>query len=39
MEEYCKICDWNIIFRDNNSYVVLTEKGVNGINNAKKTER
>ena len=36
MEEDCKICGPNIIFSDTNSYFVLTEKGVNGINNAKK---
>ena len=36
MEEDCKICGLKIIFSDTNSYVVLTEKGVNGINNAKK---
>ena len=36
MEEDFKICGLKIILSDTNSYVVLTEKGVNGINNAKK---
>ena len=36
MEEDCKICGLKIILSDTNSYVVLTEKGVNLINNAKK---
>ena len=36
MEEGCKICGLKIIFSDTNSYVVLTEKVVNGIKNAKK---
>ena len=36
MEEDCKICGSKIILSDTNLHVVLTEKGVNGINNAKK---
>ena len=36
MEKDCKICAWKIILSDTNSYVVLTEKSVNVINNAKK---
>ena len=36
MEEDFKICGLKIILSNSNSYVVLTEKGVNGINNAKK---
>ena len=36
MEEDCKICGLKIILRDTNSYVVLTEKGVNGMKNANK---
>ena len=36
MVEDCKICGLKIILSDTNSYVVLTEKGINGINNAKK---
>ena len=36
MEEDCKICGSKIIHSDTNLYVVLTEKEVNGINNAKK---
>ena len=39
MEEDFKTCGLKIILSDTNSYVVLTEKGVNGINIAKKTER
>ena len=39
MEEDCKICGLKIILNGTNSYVVLTEKDVNGINNAEKTER
>ena len=35
MEEDCKNCCLKIILSDTNSYVVLTEKGINGINNAK----
>ena len=36
MEEDFKIQGLKIILSDTNSFVVLTEKGVNGINNAKK---
>ena len=36
MEKDYKICALKIILSDTNSYVVLTEKGVNEINNAKK---
>ena len=36
MEKDCKICGLKIILSDTNLYVVLTEKGVNRINNAKK---
>ena len=36
MEEDFKICGLKIILSNTKSYVVLTEKGVNGINNAKK---
>ena len=36
MVEDCKICGLKIILSDTNSYVVLTEKDINGINNAKK---
>ena len=36
MEIYCKICGLKIILSDTNLYAVLTEKGVNRINNAKK---
>ena len=36
MEEDCKICGSKIIHSDTYLYVVLTGKGVNGINNAKK---
>ena len=36
MEEDCKICCLKIILSDTNSYVVLTEKGINGIKNARK---
>ena len=36
MEKDCKICDLKITFIDANSYVVLTEKVFNEINNAKK---
>ena len=38
MEEDCKTCGLKIILSDTNLYVVLTEKGVNGINNAKNGE-
>ena len=38
MEEDCKTCGLNIILSDTNLYVVLTENGVNGINNAKNGE-
>ena len=38
MEEDCKICGLKITLRETNSNVVLTEKAVNEINNAKNGE-
>ena len=39
MEEDYKVWGLKIILSDTNSYVVLTEKGVNGVNDAKKQRR
>ena len=39
MEEDFKICCLKIILSDTNLCVILTEKGVNGISNAKKRRR